>query len=224
MNTEMIYTRRGFVKVAAGAVAAAAMFAAGAESIDFEEAFAGSTDGRTPGESVAQSNMVVGAWYSASVNLYVPAKLNAIIKMNAYLTNLTTPTSLFGAKPTTPVADNGFVRLNDNGSYSVYVDEFNNTFGLLSIGGSAEGGSANDGSGVTVKTQRTAKWNVSNYTNRIDALSFTLPKGYSGDPTFNAEEYANFMNVGNKSWDVTLIVDFDSVKTFTGVSDPVVNE
>lgn len=40
MNTEMIYTRRGFVKMAAGTVAAAALVAAGAESIDFSKAFA----------------------------------------------------------------------------------------------------------------------------------------------------------------------------------------
>lgn len=37
MNTEMIYTRRGFVKMAAGTVAAAALVAAGAESIDFRK-------------------------------------------------------------------------------------------------------------------------------------------------------------------------------------------
>lgn len=40
MNTEVVYTRRGFVKMAAGTVAAAALVAAGAESIDFSKAFA----------------------------------------------------------------------------------------------------------------------------------------------------------------------------------------
>ena len=221
MNTEMIYTRRGFVKMAAGTVAAAALVAAGAESIDFSKAFASTTDGRELGSAVAQADMKEDVWYSASVNLYVPAKLNVIIGMNAYLTNLTTP-SLVGAKPTTPVANNGFVRLNSSdGSYSVYVDEFNNTFGLLTIGGSKDGGSANDGSGVTVKTRKTAKWKVSNYETRIDALSFTLPAGYTGSPTFDATEYANFMNFGDKTWAVTLQVDFNTLKTITnGVTAP----
>lgn len=215
MNTETIYTRRGFVRMAAGTVAAAALVAAGAESIDFSKAFASTTDGRVLGDAVAQADMEVGTWYSASVNLYVPAKLNLIVHMDAFLTNLTTPTSLFGDKPTTPVADNGFVRLNSDGTYTVYVDEFNNTFGLLTIGGGENGGSANDGSGVTAKTRKTAEWKVSNYEKRIDALSFTLPAGYTGSPTFDATEYANFMNFGDKTWAVTLLVDFSTVKTIT---------
>ncbi len=220
MNTEMIYTRRGFVKMAAGTVAAAALVAAGAESIDFSKAFASTTDGRVLGDAVAKADMEVGTWYSASVNLYVPAKLNLIVHMDAYLTNLTTPTSLFGAKPTTPVSDNGFVRLNSDGSYSVYVDEFNNTFGLLTIGGSENGGSANDGSGVIAKTQKTINGWLDEM-NRIDALSFTLPAGYAGNPTFDATEYANFMNFGGKTWAVTLLVDFSTVKTVTnGVTAP----
>ncbi len=221
MNTEVVYTRRGFVKVAAGAVAAAALVAAGAESVDFSKAFASTTDGRALGSAVAKADMETGVWYSASVNLYVPAKLNFIVHMDAYLTNLTTPTSLFGDKPTTPVADNGFVRLNSDGTYSVYVDEFNNTFGLLTIGGSEDGGSANDGSGVVAMTRNTVEWSVSAYEKRIDALSFTLPAGYTGNPTFDATEYANFMNFGNKTWAVTLLVDFSTVKTITnGVSAP----
>lgn len=198
-----------------GTVAAAALVAAGAESIDFSKAFASTTDGRDLGSAVAKADMEVGTWYSASVNLYVPAKLNLIVHMDAYLTNLTTPTSLFGDKPTTPVADNGFVRLNSDGTYTVYVDEFNNTFGLLTIGGGENGGSANDGSGVTVKTRKTAEWKVSNYEKRIDALSFELPVGYTGSPTFDATEYANFMNFGDKTWAVTLLVDFSTVKTIT---------
>lgn len=220
MNTEMIYTRRGFVKMAAGTVAAAALVAAGAESIDFSKAFASTTDGRKLGSAVAKADMEVGTWYSASVNLYVPAKLNFIVHMDAYLTNLTTPTGLVGAKPTTPVSDNGFVRLNSDGSYSVYVDEFNNTFGLLTIGGSENGGSANDESGVTAETQKTIEGWL-NEMNRIDALSFTLPAGYTGSPTFDATEYANFMNFGDKTWAVTLQVDFNTLKTITnGVTAP----
>lgn len=42
MNTEMIYTRRGFVKLAAGAVAAAALVATGASTLDIDKAFAAS--------------------------------------------------------------------------------------------------------------------------------------------------------------------------------------
>ena len=220
MNTEMVYTRRGFVKMAAGTVAAAALVAAGAESIDFSKAFASTSDGRVLGDAVAKADMKVGTWYSASVNLYVPAKLNVIVHMDAYLTNLTQPTSIFGAKPTTPVADNGLVRLNSDGTYTVYVDELNNTFGLLTIGGSADGGSANDGSGVVAKTRSTVDWNVSDYTKRINALSFTLPTSYSGNPTFSATEYANFMNFGDKKWDVTLLVDFSTIKSVSGVSAP----
>ena len=79
MNTEMIYTRRGFVKMAAGTVAAAALVAAGAESIDISKAFAAtSLDGLDKSKT-----------YTITANLYVPAELNAVIHMDAYLTNLT---------------------------------------------------------------------------------------------------------------------------------------
>lgn len=219
MNTKMIYTRRGFVKMAAGAVAAAALVATGASTLDIDKAFAGTRDNRDLGAAVAQSEMVPGTWYSASVNLYVKAQFNVIVHMDAYLTNLTKPTSLFGSKPTTPVSDNGLVRLNSDGSYSVYVDDLNNTFGLMTIGGSRNGGAAKDDSGSTCVVRGYYDWDAVD-DDRIDAISFTLPAGYSGEPSFAATEYANFMNQGDKDWPVTLKVDFDTVKAVSGLNLP----
>ena len=118
MNTEMIYTRRGFVKMAAGIVAAAALVAAGAESIDFSKAFAAtSLDGLDKSKT-----------YTITANLYVPAELNAVIHMDAYLTNLTTPT-LFGARPTTPVADNAVLSFDAGKKPVITINQLNNTFG-----------------------------------------------------------------------------------------------
>lgn len=212
MNTEVVYTRRGFVKMAAGTVAAAALVAAGAESIDFSKAFASTSDGRVLGDAVAKAAMEVGTWYSASVNLYVPAKINVLISMDAYLTNLTTP-SIF-KKPTTPVSNNGLICKNANGSYTVYVDEFNNTFGLLGIATSA-----NDGTAATVVGSISTSWSASTGA-RIDALKFSIPSGTAGSHSFDAKEYANYMNVGDKDWPVTLQVDFGTVKSVSGVSVP----
>lgn len=211
-------SRRDFVKAAAGTAAAAALVAAGGVSFSAAEAFASTRDGRSLGTAVAKDAMVAGTVYSASVNLYVPAKLNAIIKMNAYLTNLTQPTSMFSSKPTSPVSNNGLVVLNDDGTYTVFVDDFNETFGLLAIQTST-----NDGTAATITNSISTSWSVSgdsSISSRIDALKFKIPANTEGSHSFNAKEYANFMNFGHKEWAVTLQVDFDTVKEVSGVSIP----
>lgn len=195
MNTEMIYTRRGFVKMAAGTVAAAALVAAGAESIDFSKAFAAtSLDGLDKSKT-----------YTITANLYVPAELNAVIHMDAYLTNLTTPT-LFGARPTTPVADNAVLSFDADKKPVITINQLNNTFGLYYIDPASSNG------GTTVTQQGEYLWNKGGHVNRIQPIGFTINDVSLENYEFGAKEYADFsLARGDKEWKVTLIIDWDSI-------------
>ena len=196
MNTEMIYTRRGFVKMAAGTVAAAALVAAGAESIDFSKAFAAtSLDGLDKSKT-----------YTITANLFVPAELNAVIHMNAYLTNLTTP-SIIGPKPTDPVEDNAVLSFDANGKPVITINELNNTFGLYYIDTVSSNG------GATVTQQGECKWNKGGHVNRIQPIGFTINDTSLENYVFSAKEYADFsLARGDKEWEVTLTIDWDSIK------------
>ncbi len=204
MNTEVVYTRRGFVKMAAGTVAAAALVAAGAESIDFSKAFAAT------GDTVSVADMVVGQEYTASVNLYVKAKFNLFLGIDAYLTNLTTPNILTGKLPNTKVEDNATiiktgVDASGNPTFQIVIPELNDTFGLTSIAETGDPSTAK----VTGKTW-VNPW-IDACEQRVETITFEVTGETSGQE-FTASEYANYMGKGAVSWPVTLMVDYTSIK------------
>ena len=87
MNTEMIYTRRGFVKLAAGAVAAAVVVMAGGSSLAADKALA--------------ATMLPDGAYKVNANVFI-SKDDSPIGSAAYLCNLKNPLKLQG-RPTSPV-------------------------------------------------------------------------------------------------------------------------
>lgn len=202
MNTEVVYTRRGFVKMAAGTVAAAAaLVAAGAESIDLSKAFAAT------GDTVSVADMVVGQEYTITVNPIVPASIHGLISFDAVITDTTTPSIIPYRRPTTRQSNNGTIVKNSDGTFTVKVSTFNNTFGVLTIADDSNDGGAH----VTARTPYS--WNVAGNSSRIDGLTVKIDAAASGmgKYVFAATEYANFMNVGAQSWPITLEVSFDEI-------------
>lgn len=202
MNTEVIYTRRGFVKLAAGAVAAAALVATGASTLDIDKAFAA--------DGIAIDAMEIGEEYTVTANLYVKAKFNAILNIDAYLTNATTPNLIAGKLPNKPVSDNAkikktMVQADGTPVFEVRISELNNTFGLTEIADAGNPATA------TVKAKSFKSGWTSACDQRIEAITFEVTGQNSGQQ-FEAKEYANFMNQGAKEWPVTLTVDFSSIK------------
>lgn len=193
-------SRREFMVGAAAATAGVALVSTGFSLTSPRQAFAAA------GDSVAKASMEVGVEYSITANLYVKAELNWVLSMDAYLTNLTTP-SLFGSKPTTPVDDNATIILNDSGEYVITISELNNTFGLTSIATLSSDGEAR----VTDEGQYL--WNEGGHEYRIQPLEITLSSQAGGNHVFTATEYANFVaSYSDHDWDVTLQVDFDTIK------------
>lgn len=198
--TKTSLVHRGLLKMlAVGAVSL--ILALAAMSIgNTEKAYAAT------GDTVAVEDMNEGTEYSVTDNLYVKAEFNIILKRNAYLTNLTTPNLFKGQFPTTPLSDNATIVKNADGTFTVNITPLNNTFGLISIADTASNGAASVTNRVYYEN-----WNTGGYSQRINGLTFAV-SDTSGSYSFTASEYANYMNVGDKSWPVTLQIDFSSVK------------
>lgn len=195
METQNL-TRRDFIKAAAGTAAAAAIVAAGGVSINVPKAFADTVD--LSGYDQSKS-------YTITANLYVRAELNSIIGMDAYLTNLTTP-SLFGTKPTTPASDNAVLTFSE-GKPVVTINSLNNTFGLTYIATTPTDG------GAEVTEQGALSWNKGGHETRIQPIGFTISDTSKENYVFDATEYADFTPYrGDKSWEVTLLIDWTSIK------------
>ena len=188
MNTEMVYTRRGFVKMAAGAVAAAALVAAGAESIDFSKAFAATGD----------------TSYTVTANIYVDAT-DSPIKKNAYVTNPGTPPL---NKPTSPVTNNATLVVKSDGTKLLTVPVVNTTFGVTSFPAASADGT------VTVTNKKTESWSTTwgGTLTRISSITFDVTN-FSADgetiATFTpCSEFADFiLYKGSKDWDLHLVAD-----------------
>lgn len=191
LNSAMT-AKRGIVAIMMAAIAAFAIaFAALAAP---SQAYA---------DTVAPEDMVVGQTYTASVNPVVPMNVHNLIKFDAVITDTTTPT-LF-KKPTTYQVDNGTIVKNADGTYTVRVDTFNNTFGVWDIATSSS-------DGATLSKLSWIPWNVGGHAERLDGFTATLDNT-SGAYVFDAHEYANFMGQGEKEFPITLKVDFSSIKT-----------
>ena len=196
---EVNLSRRNFVKGALAAGGAVALSAA-APALKPFEAFAA-------GSAVATGDMVVGTKYAVTVNPIVPATVHNSISFDAVITDTTTPSIIPYRRPTTRQSNNGTIVKNGDGSFTVSVATFNNTFGLLTIADDS-----NDG-GAHVTGRNPYAWNVGGNASRIDGLTVKIDSAVSGmgKYVFSATEYANFMNVGAQSWPVTLEVSFNEI-------------
>lgn len=75
------------------------------------------------GSSVAETSKFVPGTYTITANLYVPAELNSILGLNAYLTNPDNPAgvvedngSISNTAPTTPVSANATITIGEDGT------------------------------------------------------------------------------------------------------------
>lgn len=73
--------------------------------------------------------------YRITANLYVPAELNKVLGVNAYLTNPNNPLGIGGydGVPTTPVSDNATMIIGKDGTRTIILDVVNPVFTLQQI-------------------------------------------------------------------------------------------
>ena len=186
MNTKMIYTRRGFVKMAAGAVAAAALVATGASTLDIDKAFAASQN--------------ADGSYTVTANLYVKHEDHQapLVSGNAYLTNPNNPLKL-GGFPTSPMSDNATLKALDGGKYQVTIPVRNECFSLIEFSG---------GDGVTVADYETTYCSYPNE-NRISSLTLVISERKAEYKFTAVKEYAAHpLKKGYHEWPVYMTVEF----------------
>lgn len=188
-------SRRDFLKVA-GATAGVVALASAGLTAKPTAAFAAT------GDVVADTYVSTSG---ATANVYVTAIDNIIMHVDAYLTDPTVPNPPFQL-PNHPQSNNAKFIVDETGAY-VVVDLVNEYFGLLTIDSNSTNGAAH------VASYETVDWNAQ--PKRISQLKIKLDTEQN-TYAFHATEYANvnFMGVGGpKSFDVTLKVDWSSLKT-----------
>ncbi|WP_448060602.1 hypothetical protein [Cellulomonas hominis] len=141
-----------------------------------------------------------------TANVYVDAS-DTPIGQNAYVTNPGTPPLNM---PTAPVANNATLAVLGDGTELLTVPIVNTTFGVLSVAPTSTD------STVLVVATSLSTWATTwgGTKQRISSVTFDVTDfdGGTDVATFSpSSEYANFLlYVGNKSWDLHLVVDFDS--------------
>jgi hypothetical protein len=157
-------------------------------------------------DTTASSSGLAPGTYTVSANVYVAAS-DTPIGQNAYVTNSGTPPLNM---PTSPVAANATLQVLSDGTELVTVPIVNTTFGVLSIASSSTDGS------VDVTSTSTSSWATTwgGTKQRVSSVTFDVTDfdGGTDVATFSpSSEYADFLlYVGTKSWDLHLVVDFDS--------------
>lgn len=192
-------TRRNFVKGALATVGAVAL----ATAAPAVKPFAAFADDAT----IAFSDITdTTKTYTMTANLYVRAKFNAVLGIDAYLTNLTAPKNLLDAKPTTPVTFNATLSF-DGATPVVTISQLNTVFGLTSIAGTSDdGGATASGTSIAWSTGGGEK-------TRLQPVVFKITDTSRSEFEFDATEYADFdFARGDKAWPVTLQIDWDAIK------------
>lgn len=153
----------------------------------------------------ADSGLAEGT-YTISANVYVDSS-DSPIGLNAYVTNPTAPPTGY---PSSPVSANATLVVQSDGTELLTVPIVNETFGVLSIAASDTDGE------VDVVSSSTTSWSTTwgGTKQRISEITFDVTDfgGGSDVATFSpSSEYADFLlYLGTKSWDLHLVVDFDS--------------
>lgn len=142
--------------------------------------------------------------YRVTANLYVPAELNKVLGVNAYLTNPNNPLGIGGHNgvPTTPVADNATMVIATDGTRTIILDVVNPVFTLQQI---------KDGANVkiaaTVRDNEVyAGNNGISRTGRITKLYITLSDN-SGEYQF--ADCVEFPTLLEEDWNVPLRLNAD---------------
>lgn len=135
---------------------------------------------------------------TVTANLYVPGEKNAVLGVNAYLTNGANPLGVGGYEkktPTEPVSNNAKLKAQKDGTYLLELDIPNPVFTLQEIGGC---------SNAEITDVKYEKGSFGTYKQRISHLTIKL-MDKSGEYEFkNCVEYPTLLS---KDWTVPLILN-----------------
>lgn len=135
---------------------------------------------------------------TVTANLYVPGEKNAVLGVNAYMTNGANPLGIGGydkKAPTEPVSNNAKLKAQKDGTYLLELDIPNPVFTLQEIGGC---------SNAEITDVKYEKGSFGTYKQRISHLTIKL-MDKSGEYEFkNCVEYPTLLS---KEWTVPLILN-----------------
>ena len=159
------------------------------------------------GSSVAETSKFVPGTYTITANLYVPAELNSILGLNAYLTNPDNPAgvvedngSISNTAPTTPVSANATITIGEDGTTkTLTIPVKNPVFTLQRIG---------SGSNVTILDSARNGNTYGQYNGRITSLTVALGDNSGAYVFTDCLEYPTILD---QDWNVPLYLAVDLV-------------
>ena len=159
----------------------------------------------TGGSSVAETSRFVPGTYTITANLYVPAELNSILGLNAYLTNPDNPAgvvedngSISNTAPTTPVSANATITIGEDGTTKTLTIPIKNpVFTLQRIG---------NGSNVTILDSARNGNTYGQYNGRITSLTVALGDNSGAYVFTDCLEYPTILE---QDWNVPLYLAVD---------------
>ena len=157
------------------------------------------------GSSVAETSKFVPGTYTVTANLYVPAELNSILGLNAYLTNPDNPAgvvedngSISNTAPTTPVSANATITIGEDGTTkTLTIPVKNPVFTLQRIG---------NGSNVTILDSARNGNTYGQYNGRITSLTVALGDNSGAYVFTDCLEYPTILD---QDWNVPLYLAVD---------------
>ena len=157
------------------------------------------------GSSVAETSKFVPGTYTITANLYVPAELNSILGLNAYLTNPDNPAgvvedngSISNTAPTTPVSANAMITIGEDGTTkTLTIPVKNPVFTLQRIG---------NGSNVTILDSARNGNTYGQYNGRITSLTVALGDNSGAYVFTDCLEYPTILD---QDWNVPLYLAVD---------------
>ena len=181
-----------------------------AETISADEAawasvLAAGGNNNAGGSSVAETSRFVPGTYTITANLYVPAELNSILGLNAYLTNPDNPAgvvedngSISNTAPTTPVSANAMITIGEDGTTkTLTIPVKNPVFTLQRIG---------NGSKVTILDSARNGNTYGQYNGRITSLTVALGDNSGAYVFTDCLEYPTILD---QDWNVPLYLAVD---------------
>lgn len=181
-----------------------------AETISADEAawasvLAAGGNNSAGGSSVAETSRFVPGTYTITANLYVPAELNSILGLNAYLTNPDNPAgvvedngSISNTAPTTPVSANATITIGEDGTTkTLTIPVKNPVFTLQRIG---------NGSNVTILDSARNGNTYGQYNGRITSLTVALGDNSGAYVFTDCLEYPTILD---QDWNVPLYLAVD---------------
>lgn len=181
-----------------------------AETISADEAawasvLAAGGNNNAGGSSVAETSRFVPGTYTITANLYVPAELNSILGLNAYLTNPDNPAgvvedngSISNTAPTTPVSANATITIGEDGTTKTLIIPVKNpVFTLQRIG---------NGSNVTILDSARNGNTYGQYNGRITSLTVALGDNSGAYVFTDCLEYPTILD---QDWNVPLYLAVD---------------